>query len=93
MTAIREIKTLQKASSAAIKTGPGYLYGVVLAGGSDASSVILYDNTAGSGTIVCKLVALTGTSAVALFPYPVPFSTGLYATIAGTGPSVNVYYE
>lgn len=79
-----------KTSSALVKTGPGLLHSVVLAGGSDAATLIVYDNTAGSGTIICKLAAQTGETASAVLD--VAFSKGIYATLTGTTPSASVAY-
>ncbi len=78
-------KYSNKVASALIKTGPGILHGVVLAAGSDAATLILYDNTAGSGTIICNLAAITGTSASVVLD--VAFGTGLYMALTGTSPS------
>lgn len=79
------------ATSAAIHTGPGLVHTVTLAGGSDAATLILYDNTAGSGTIIWKLAAATGTSETATID--VSFGVGCYAAVTGTAPSASVSYR
>jgi hypothetical protein len=80
-----------KASSGAVKSGPGGVHTVVLTAGSDAATLILYDNTAGSGTIICKLAAVTGTTAFARLD--VPFSVGCYAALTGTAPNATITFR
>jgi len=55
--------------------------------------VTLYDNTAGSGKVVAKMI-VPGANfhGEALFPQPIAFSTGLYAVVAGTGAAAIIYY-
>ena len=79
-------------ASAAVKTGPGMLHGVTITAAGDTATVILYDNTAGSGTVIQKLSAVANTSAVVTFPAPLVFSTGCYAAVTGTTPSATVAY-
>jgi len=82
-----------KASSGAVKASPGMLAGVILAAGSDTATVIIYDNaSAGSGTVLAKLTAVTNTSASVIFPAPVVASKGIYAALTGTAVSVSVLY-
>jgi len=80
------------AATAAIKSGPTALHSVILTGGSDAATVILYNNTAGSGTVICKLAAAAGTTVSWSPPKPLNCQVGIYATITGTAPSVTVAY-
>lgn len=64
---------------------------VALAGGSAASTLILYDNaTEASGTILLKLAAATGTSAVFTPAAPVTVANGIYADISGTAANATV---
>ncbi len=77
-------------TSTLIKTGPGILHSIVLAGGSDAATLIVYDNTAGSGTIICKLAVPLGDNADAILD--VAFGIGIYATLTGTTPSASLSY-
>lgn len=82
------------AASALVKTGPGVVYAVTLTGGSDAASVILYDNTTGSGTQVWATVkAAAGATVHVDLPGGVVFGTGCYATITGTTPSIAVSWR
>ena len=82
-----------RSSSGIVKAAPGMLEGAVLTAGSDAATVIVYDNaSAASGTVLCKLAALANTSASAVFPDPVVASKGLYVAVTGTNPSASLYY-
>jgi hypothetical protein len=86
------VAIVNKTASGAVKSGPGLLVGAVLAGGSDAATLILYDNTAGSGTILCKLAAAAGTTAVFCPAVPIVCGVGIYAALTGTAPSASVAY-
>ena len=79
------------AATAAVFSKPGVIYGAALTGGSDAATVILYDNTAGSGSVILKLAAAAGVSVSVSIPNGVAVGLGCYATIAGTAPSVTVF--
>lgn len=80
-----------KTESAAVKTGPGGVHTVTLTSGSDAATLILYDNTAGSGTIIVKL-ACTAANTTASVTLNASFSTGCFAALTGTTPSATVTY-
>jgi len=80
------------AASAAVKSGPGILYGLVLTGGSDAATLIVYDNTAGSGTVIIKLSAATNITVSVDLPMGVAFGVGAYAALTGTAPSASAFY-
>lgn len=83
-------KYANTAASAAIKNGPGGIHTVTLAAAADAATLILYDNTAGSGTVICKLSApLTGSASAVL---DVTFGVGCYAVVTGTTPSATITY-
>lgn len=87
---MRTYKNANTASSAAVKTGPGGVHTVTLTAAADAATLILYDNTAGSGTIITKLAAAIGTTAHV--ELDVPFSVGCYAALTGTAPSATVTF-
>lgn len=81
------------AASAKLVTGAGAVLAIHLTAGSDAATAILYDNTAGSGTIICKLSASAANTVDAFTPgVRLPFQTGLYVTLTGTTPSCTVCY-
>jgi hypothetical protein len=80
------------ATTTTVKSGAGYLRGVVIGTkGTVASTVTVYDNTAGSGTVIAVLdtLNLSGT-----FTFEVAFSTGLTLVTTGTvAPDVTVSYR
>jgi len=80
------------ATSAAIKSGPGMLHAATLTAAGDVATLIIYDNTTNTGTIILKLSAIANTSAVISFPAPIVFHTGCYAAVTGTTPSATVAY-
>lgn len=71
------------------KSGSGTLYAVVInTKGASSNTATLYDNTAGSGTIIAGIdtTAVTGTLA-----YGLHFSIGLTAvTATGTAPDLTI---
>lgn len=80
------------AESAAIKSGPGRLIAAGLTGGSDGATLIVYDNTAGSGTVLVKLAAAAGVSVQWTPPGGQVAARGLYAAVTGTAASATVVY-
>jgi len=82
-----------KTASGAVLSAGGTCYGAVLTSGSDAATLILYDNTAGSGTIICKLAVAAANTTVVFTPVVgLPVGTGLYAALTGTSPSATVVH-
>ena len=73
-------------------TGEGTLIAVVLAAGSDTATVILDDSTDGTGTALVELTAVLNTNAQFVPGVKINVKTGIYATIAGTAPSVSVVF-
>ena len=65
-----------------LKSSPGVLTGLLIGVGGSASTATIYDNTAGSGTVLATLTT-TGTNYIG--PLAVPFYTGLTVVTAGTG--------
>lgn len=84
------VKYTNLAASALVKSGPGALTSLTLTGGSDAATVILSDATSGATPAIIKLSAAANVSVTANFSYPLAFSSGCYATITGTAPSVTI---
>jgi hypothetical protein len=73
-------------TDATVISGPGRLAAVVLTPGSDASSLILYDNTAASGNKIVTLTAVANGASVMFCPaQPASFANGIRADITGTG--------
>lgn len=88
------VKSKSTATSAAVLTEAGTLYGAVLTGGSDAATLIVYDNTnAASGTVLLKLAAAAGVSVAFTPDFAVAGNVGLYAAVTGTAPLATVYYK
>lgn len=85
------------ADAAVLATG-GYLHGIMLENdGTNASSVIIYDNaSAASGTVLAK-VMLPASSAVltqyVVFNNPVSVLNGIYVDVTGTGAAYIAYYS
>ena len=88
----------RKTADGAILATGGYLHGLILENdGTNASSVILYDNkSAASGTILAKIM-LPATSTVLTLPVifnnPISALNGIYADVTGTGCAVTVFYS
>lgn len=71
------------AASGLVQTGPGRILGMSVSYDAGvAADLILYDNTAGSGTVIWQstLAADAGTRCVYV-PLNLNFSTGLYAAL------------
>lgn len=83
-------KVLSRTNSGAVKAGPGGVHTVSLAAGTNAATLILYNNTAGSGTVIWKLSAVANGSESALLD--VTFEAGCYATLTGDSPVASVSY-
>lgn len=76
-----------------IKNNPGALVAVVLTGGSDAATVVLYDNaSAASGVVLCTLKVAANTSITFTPSRPYAASNGIYADLTGTNPEVTVVF-
>ena len=73
-------------ASALIKTGSGYLAGFIVNSAAAGATLKLWDQTSAAVPVLCN--TMTYTTAVAegpketMFPSPILFSNGLYATIA-----------
>lgn len=84
-------KTLS--ADGAIKASGGAIVAVVLTAGSDAATVILYDNlSAASGIVLCTLKCAANTSVIFTPCLPYAASKGIYADLSGTGPEVTVVF-
>lgn len=84
-----------KTADASIATGVNRINAVTLLGdGTNAASLILYDNaSAASGTVLAKVTQLaTARLTHILFDNPVFAEKGIYADVTGTGAEYIVYY-
>jgi hypothetical protein len=83
-----------KTSSAVIHTGTCYLTAMqVYTDGTNAATIILYDNTAASGTVLAKMIVPASAGYGGRnFTVPVYCGVGIYASISGTNAGVIVEY-
>lgn len=83
-----------KTTSALIAIGKNRINAITFLGdGTNASTLILYDNTAGSGKVIAKLVNKAADQQNhVIFTNPVVFEIGIYAALSGTGGNYIVYY-
>lgn len=86
---------IRKASSAAIKAAPGRVMAIQITGGSDAASVKLTNDANGSGTSVITIAVAAASTQLLDFTAlgGIYFDTKIYATITGTAPEINIWYE
>lgn len=85
-----------KSADAAIMAMPGKLCGVILlADGTNAATLIIYDNaSAASGTVLAKLSVDAGTTESQIqLPIPVVCNNGIYCDVGGTDAAYIVYYQ
>jgi hypothetical protein len=82
-------------SSELVKTGPGVLQGITLTPAAAKSTATVYDSLSATGTILAKLqAAADGGSVPAQLPAGgIPFSTGLWVELAGTGAVATTVYD
>jgi len=84
-----------KTADAVIQTGRNRINAITLLGdGTNAASVIVYDNaSAASGVVLAKVTALAATRFThVLFENPVVAEDGIYADVSGTGAEYIIYY-
>lgn len=76
-------------------TGAALLNNIMLHPGSAAASITVYDNIAGSGTILAILQGVAN-GATVIFPFDdsPPFAhTAITCVVAGTGAQAQVYFQ
>ena len=70
---------------------PGYYWGYVVTV-SPSAAVTVYDNaSAAAGTVVGVVPSAAAVGTVYALPSPVPVTSGLYASFAGTGTVLFLY--
>ena len=84
----------EKTSSTSILSGPGAVHTIlVTADGTNAATVVVYDNTDASGTILARVVVDAGaTFENCHLTTPVVANTGIYLSVSGTGAAAVVHY-
>jgi hypothetical protein len=77
-----------------VRTGRGYLCGVVLTTNGQANATIaLYDNTSDDGKVVLSFTVVGADYYGGVtFPNPVRFIKGLFLDISGTGATAYVFW-
>lgn len=80
----------QQTADAAIVSGTGFLYGIIaVTDGTNAATVVVYDNTAASGTKLVPdwPVTTSATDRIQYLPInpPVTFQDGVYVDITSAG--------
>lgn len=78
---------ISSATTTTIKSGAGFLHTITITE-AVASTIIVYDNTAGSGTIIASFVASAG---VGTYHLNVAFGTGLTIVTAGASKLTTSY--
>lgn len=77
-------KSHEVSTNSLVFTGVGSISSVVLSASASNSTVVVYDNTEASGTILVTVKALAHTSHTSYFGSK-PFETGVYVVVTGTG--------
>jgi len=80
------------AATTVIKSGSGFLYGIIVNTPVASGSITIYDNTSGSGTKIATITypATLLSSGPVSVPFYVNFQTGLTVVTAGSGIDVTV---
>ena len=85
-------RNITTATTTTVKSGAGILIGISCnTNAANGNTVTVYDNTAGSGTTICKITTSGGTSPGNGFNYNLAFSTGLTAVTTGTSDWTFIY--
>ena len=88
------ISSGEQTSSTAVLTGSGCITGIkVITDGTNDATLIVYDNTAASGTVVDETKVnganhYGGRNVI----FPIKVDNGIYAAISGTGASYIIEY-
>lgn len=76
-------KYLNGTTSQAIVSGSGKLYGIIV-NSHTSGTFKIWDNTAGSGTVLINTFTVPTGSQMYVFPVPIDFYTGCFITVGGT---------
>jgi hypothetical protein len=78
-------KNITAAATTVVKAGPGQLFSINLQNMAASATMTIFDNTAGSGTVIATYTAPAAVSTVpvSLF-YDLKFNTGLTIVTTGT---------
>lgn len=75
-----------------VLTGYGGLVAIALTAAGDTATATVYDNTAGSGTVLCVLKAAANMTSYFAPIAALGVRTGIYVVLAGTTPNCCVVY-
>lgn len=84
-----DYRNIATATTTVVKSGAGILHAITI-NTTTASTITVYDNTAGSGTAIATIAASPAIGQV--FLYDVSFSTGLTIVTAGAS-NITVSYR
>ena len=86
-------KNLAANATTTVKSTPGFLHSLVINKiGATANTITIYDNTAGSGTVIATIDSTIASAPTRL--YDVQFTTGLTVVIAsGTAADITLSYR
>jgi len=87
------LKSIEISDNGVVFAIPANIKGVVLVGGSNASTIKLSDGAAGTDTVRISATAAAAITTPLMFTDLVKFGTAVYATITGTGAKAYVYYN
>jgi len=73
-----------------LKYGPGLLHRLIF-NNTSGTSITIYDNTAGSGTVIA--IITTASAALGTWSYDLPFNEGLTIVTTGNSLDMTVVYE
>ena len=84
----------EQTADAAVFTGRAYICAVhVITDGMNDATLVIYDNTAGSGKVVSEIFVSGGSGhGGRVWAYPVFVENGLYADVTGTDASYIIEY-
>jgi hypothetical protein len=94
MSGTSQSSGLLAAGTNTVYTGKGTLTALtVITDGTNAATATVYDNTAGSGTVLVKVLVPGAAGAMHLpFPIHVRCDTGITIVLAGTGSGAVIHY-
>jgi len=88
------VGVLKITTTGAILARPGYFVSAVLAAGSDAATLILYDDPdSANGTQILKLSAVAGGHAEWSPGVKIAVYNGIWGVLSGTGPQATVAFK
>jgi hypothetical protein len=81
-------QAVSTATTTTVKSGSGLLHSIIVTGGT-AGTIVIYDNTAGSGTVIASF---DSTNALETYVFNCKFSTGL-TIVTGSATKVTAIYR